>query len=121
MTTYLFCSAKSPNMQRRAPWAWLFMMDEAALAGKEPFHGGVVALDETIAPLSADVRIVAVIDLAGHTSAGLCLVGTDCTGPVQAHPRSLALLRKPLAAFASCHAVRRKPTIWPLASTARHR
>lgn len=35
--------------------------------------------------------------------------------------RSIALFRKALAAFASRRVVRRKSTIWPFASTARHR
>jgi hypothetical protein len=94
--------------------AWFFMMDVAALVdserldaaerrsrrsqgsetltvSKEPFHRGVVALDQVVLPFSVDVpdaiemRVTPMIDLTDDTPISVCLIGTDRDGPVQPH------------------------------------
>jgi hypothetical protein len=64
---------------------------EALAVTKEPFHGGVVALDQVVSPFPVDVtdvvemRIIAVVDLADNAPVGVRLVGANCYRPVEPH------------------------------------
>lgn len=86
----------------------------------------MIAFDQIVSPLSGDVpdtvemRIVAMVDLANDLGVGRGFVSDDDDGR-WSRTRSIALLRKALAAFASRRAVRRKSIICPFASTARQR
>ena len=108
--------------------------EEALAVAKEPFHGGVVALDQVVPPFSVDVtdavemRVISVVDLADNAPVGVRLVGADCYRPVEPHALN-RIVKKGLRGLriASCGqpkvdhlpiGIDRAPQVTPLATHA---